>query len=191
MKTQKEKDEIFERNKNLVYLVLKEMHLYYRVDELYDIGLIGMTRGINKYDETKGFKETTFLTRCIRNEILKFLTKENRRKDIKVTSYNIEINEDSEMIIEFIPDEKINIQEDLNKKAENNMVKIALKKIKPKYQKILISYFGIGCQPKTMQQIGLELGISYQAVGRKIKSGLKEIKKVLEERYEYTDKTRY
>lgn len=188
MKPQKEKEEICERNKNLVYLVLKEMHLYYRLDELYDIGLIGMAKGINKYDKTKGFKESTFLTKCIKNEILHFITRE---KIINVTSYNVEISDDGAMLVDFIEDEKINIQEDLNKKAEKNMVRVALKRIKPFYQEVLIPYFGIGCESKSMKEIGNDLGISYQAVGTRIKRGLEKVKKILEERYEYNDKTRY
>ena len=40
-------------NINLVYHILKKMGLYDKLDEYYDIGIIGLVKASKKYDKSK------------------------------------------------------------------------------------------------------------------------------------------
>lgn len=71
------KEKIIQDHEKIINFVLKKMHLTHRKDSLYDAGLIGFTLGINSYDENRGIKLLTYLYKCIKNEILKALNKEN------------------------------------------------------------------------------------------------------------------
>ena len=48
------------------------------LDDYIQIGLIGLLKAIRNYDSEKS-KFSTFATVCIRNEILKFIKKQNRQ----------------------------------------------------------------------------------------------------------------
>ncbi len=42
-------------------------------DDLISIGSIGLIKGINSFDNSKGIKLSTYISRCVENEILMFL----------------------------------------------------------------------------------------------------------------------
>lgn len=189
MKTEKEKEEMYLKHKNLIYLILRKIGVYYKLDELYDVAIIGLVRGINTYDKNKGIKESSYLTICIQNEIFKQLDKDQRQ--IKAASLNCEISEDGDMLIDFIPDKTIDIQEELNKRAERNMVKVAISKIKPIYQEVIIPYFGINCKSKSLNEIGKDLNMTSRGVANRLKYGLRDLRKVLKDRYDYSKRCRY
>ena len=52
------KSQLFIQNQKLIMLVLKNMNLMRRFDDLYDVGLIGFTKALNNYDENK-FKDSS------------------------------------------------------------------------------------------------------------------------------------
>ena len=58
--------EIFE-NENLIYFVLKQKNL--SPEEFYDLGMIGLIKGIKSFDPSKGYARSTYLVACIKNEI--------------------------------------------------------------------------------------------------------------------------
>ena len=79
--TDQEKNEMFKRNEKLIYLAIKRVGLIKKDKEVYDIGLIGITKGINTYDKNMGYKETTYLYKCIYNELVRFI-RVNYKRDM-------------------------------------------------------------------------------------------------------------
>ena len=78
-------------DRGLIYLVLNQMNLRNKEDEYFDVGLVGLAKGIKTYDKTKGYQRSTYYVKCIKNEICKELCFENRDKRIK-GKYNISLN---------------------------------------------------------------------------------------------------
>lgn len=56
--------------KYLIHKNFKNPPEGFMVEDLFQIGLIGLSKGIKSFDLTKGIKPVTYLARCIHNEIL-------------------------------------------------------------------------------------------------------------------------
>ena len=71
-------DELISHNLRLVAHVIKKYYSSYSdQDDLISIGTIGLIKGINSYDQSKGTKLATYAARCIENAILS--QRNNRR----------------------------------------------------------------------------------------------------------------
>ena len=65
---------LIERNLRLVAHVAKKYsNSKVDQDDLISIGSIGLIKGINSFDDSKGVKLATYVSRCIDNEILMHL----------------------------------------------------------------------------------------------------------------------
>ena len=89
------KNILVEKNLRLVvYIAKKFENSGVNIEDLISIGTIGLMKAINSYDLDKNIKLATYASRCIENEILMFLRKNNKIK----TEISIDepINIDSE-----------------------------------------------------------------------------------------------
>lgn len=139
-------------------------------DDLISIGTIGLIKGINSFDVNKGSKLSTYVSRCIDNEILMHL------RSIKKLNAEIYLNEP---IGKDKDDNIVTLQEVLenDEKSIEDVVDIKIK-IKNLYQKmkeilkdrektILELRFGLnGNKPKTQNEIAGMMGISRSYVSR-------------------------
>lgn len=65
---------MIERNLRLVAHVCKKYTITnVEQDDLISIGTIGLIKGINSFDKSKGVRLATYVARCIDNEILMHL----------------------------------------------------------------------------------------------------------------------
>lgn len=76
------RDTLIERNIRLVPMMI---HRYFRnttweEEDLFGIGTIGLVKAIDSYKVGSGISLSTYAATCIRNEILKSLRKEKRRR---------------------------------------------------------------------------------------------------------------
>ena len=75
------KNVLIERNLRLVaHISKKYTSPSVSLDDLISIGTIGLIKGINSYNSKKGVKLSTYISRCIENEILMFLRRSNKLK---------------------------------------------------------------------------------------------------------------
>ena len=64
---------LIERNLRLVvYIAKKFENTGIGIEDLISIGTIGLIKGINSYQKSKGVKLATYVARCIENEILMY-----------------------------------------------------------------------------------------------------------------------
>ena len=71
MKLTNEQQKIVEDNLALVHYVVNKQ---YNGDEDYaSIGALGLIKGVATFDESKGYCRSTYLIKCIRNEIYRLL----------------------------------------------------------------------------------------------------------------------
>ncbi len=63
----------------MMYSILKKYGLYNKRDDYIDICYIGYAKALKKYDSSKS-KATTYIYKCIENELLQCLRKENAIK---------------------------------------------------------------------------------------------------------------
>lgn len=124
-------------NVNLIYLVLKRLDLYDDHEEYFDLGMIGLVKGAKSFNKKLGYNPSTYLYRCIYNEIAYYL----RRKELKTISINNSIDEEH-TFEDIIPDKKT-VESDYFSHLDSILIKEAIKKLTPKEQLIINVTFGL------------------------------------------------
>lgn len=200
-------EEMAKRYINLIYVVLKDLGLNTAdgINDYYDVGMMGLLKGIRIYDYTKNYSPTTILFRTIRAEILSQIEKERalkRGKGIKPLSletpqlnrYNDEYIHLEELIgtKKNILDKLIEIEERTEikrkRKEKEAIQKKVLKKVyneidkfKPLHKEIIYSFYGVrGRDVKTILQLEKEYNLSHGYPRKIMKIKFKEIREKIE-----------
>lgn len=178
------KDKLISHNLRLVAHVIKKYYSAYSdQDDLISIGTIGLIKGINSFDATKGARLATYAAKCIENEILMyFRTKKNKEQYVLLGD---PIDMDSEgnplTVMDVVCDEA-NLPEDVEHKMRAERVLKLVDKIKDERErKIIIMRYGLNNQkPKTQREVASELGISRSYVSRIEKKVLEKLRRDFE-----------
>ena len=181
-------EELYNEHKALIYMAIKQKHLYWSTDDewqkYYDAGEIGLLKGIRTYDETKGYKISTYLFACISREILRVIQLDNMPKRKNPYGKDISLNQivdddssDPSELIDFIPAD-IDIEKEIEDKIKLEHLYEALEHLKNKRSKeVIILYYGLyGNKEHTLEEIGSELGITKQRVSSLRDRGIKKLK---------------
>lgn len=118
------KDVLIERNLRLVAHIAKKYSSNSNsIDDLISIGTVGLIKGINSYNSKKGVKLSTYISRCIENEILMYFR--NSKKLNQEVYLNEPIGKDKD-------DNVITLQEVLenNERSIEDSIDLKLKEIK-------------------------------------------------------------
>lgn len=103
------RNELIEHNLRLVAHIVKKYDIQKEsTDDLISVGTIGLIKGIDTFDASKGRKLTTYISRCIENEILMYLRSIKRKYQTVSLDENIGMEkEDSEItLLDILKDEK-------------------------------------------------------------------------------------
>lgn len=161
---------LIEHNLRLVAHIIKK---YYAVtseqDDLISIGTIGLIKGIDTFDHTKGTRLATYVARCIENEILMHLRAQ--KKNSVVVSMDDPIETDCEgnpLTLMDVIYEDNTIVEDIDLEDNTRILYSLIEKIDSMREKeIIIKRYGLyGFSPRTQREIAKELGISRSYVSR-------------------------
>ena len=76
----KAKEKLINHNMRLVAHVCKKYNGAAEADDLLSVGSIGLIKGINSYQKDKGSQLSTYVSRCIENEILMLLRSNKKHK---------------------------------------------------------------------------------------------------------------
>ena len=163
---------LIEHNLRLVvYLAKKFENTGICVEDLISIGTIGLIKGINTFNPSKKIKLATYASRCIENEILMYLRRNNKVK-LEV-SFDEPLNVDwdgNELLLSDIlgTDEDI-IYRDMENEEETRLLKAAVEKLGPREKQIICLRYGIGQkdgQEMTQKEVADLLGISQSYISR-------------------------
>lgn len=162
---------LIEKNLRLVAHVCKKyVTTNIEQDDLISIGTIGLIKGINSFDVNKGARLSTYVSRCIDNEILMYLRSIKKLnsevylndaigkdKDDNIVTLE-EVLENDEKSIEDVVDLKMKV-----KKLYTKMKEV----LKDRERTIIELRFGLnGQKPKTQNEIANSMGISRSYVSR-------------------------
>lgn len=104
---------MFENNKNLVWEVIKNMHIYatkdMNLEDYYQIGCMGLLKAIDKFDSSKGTAFSTYAYITIKNELKSYFKNSNNSHNKingETTSYNQQVKgqDDHMEIIDSVVD---------------------------------------------------------------------------------------
>lgn len=179
------KNILIEHNLRLVAHIAKKYSDENNLEDLISIGTIGLIKGINTFNPDKNPRLSSYIARCIENEVL--MTLRSNKKLQKEISIDESIGTDREgnnmTFSDILTAENSDISEIIFEKLESKKLYAAMKKVlTPNEQNIIYWRYGLGnTRKKTQKEIADILGISRSYVSRIEKRCLERLAKELYE----------
>lgn len=175
------RQKLIEHNLRLVVYVAKKFgNCDVEVEDLISIGSLGLIKAVNSYKSDKNIKIATYASKCIENEILMYLRKISKQK--QVMSLDEPLNVDSEgnelVLSDLIPSDSDCPQEDMEKSTEKQILWKIIGKLASREKEIMVLRFGLeGGEELTQKEVADSLGISQSYISRLEKKIVVRIKK--------------
>ena len=187
-KLQEEQDEnakalLIEHNLRLVVYIAKKFdNTGVGVEDLISIGTIGLIKSINTYNPGKNIKLATYASRCIENEILMYLRRNNKHKlEVSIDEpLNVDWDGNELLLSDILGTEEDVIYKDMEEQAEKKVLFRAVKRLSGREQTIVKLRFGIGTDQNrelTQKEVATLLGISQSYISRLEKKIMSRLKK--------------
>ena len=152
---------LVERNLRLVvYIAKKFENTGIGIEDLISIGTIGLMKGVNTFNADKKIKLATYASRCIENEILMFLRKNNRIKG--EVSIDEPLNKDGDgnelLLSEILGTDPDITSRALEDEVDKKLLKASILKLNSREKNIMEMRFGfITGKEKTQKEVADEL----------------------------------
>lgn len=177
------KNKLIEHNLRLVAHIAKRYASNEQeMEELISIGSIGLIKAINSFSSDKGYKISTYASKCVENEILMNIRATKKQKSEVSMNAIIGTDKDGndmELVETLDSDAKDAIDTIYDKVVSQQVLDYINNKLSKREQYIMNLRYGMnGFQQKTQQQIADELGISRSYVSRietKVQNKLKKV----------------
>ena len=162
---------LIERNLRLVAHICKKYSTTnIEQDDLISIGTIGLIKGINSFESSKGVRLATYVSRCIDNEILMHLrsTKKLGAEVYLDDPIGKDKDDNTVTLQEVLENNDRSIEEEVDLKFKIKKLYLKMKEVlKLREKTILELRFGLdGNKPRTQNQIAQMMGISRSYVSR-------------------------
>lgn len=175
---------LIERNLRLVvYIAKKFENTGIGLEDLVSIGTIGLIKGVNTYRGDKNTKLATYASRCIENEILMYMRKNNNAKGN--ISIDEPLNTDSEgnelSLADILGTDPEIVIRPLEDKVDRELLSASLKKLCEREREIISLRFGLtGEDELTQKEVAEKLGISQSYISRLEKRIIFRLKKEIQ-----------
>ena len=174
---------LIEHNLRLVvYIARKFDNTGVGVEDLISIGTIGLIKAINTFNPVKNIKLATYASRCIENEILMYLRRNNKTKlEVSIDEpLNVDWDGNELLLSDILGTDEDIIYRDLEDETERKLLNAAIDRLNPREQKIVKLRFGLGREQEdemTQKEVADLLGISQSYISRLEKKIMKRLKK--------------
>lgn len=178
--------QLIEHNMRLVAHIVKKYSSTAEADDLISAGSIGLIKGINSYNIEKGAGLSTYVARCIENEILMLLrsNKKHMIVDSLDETLGSDSGDDSDMsLMDTIPEKD---EDDVFFKVNNGMLMETIDKIMreklSKREYFVVKYrYGLNNSPAyTQREVADMLDISRSYISRIEKKALSILRAYLD-----------
>ena len=182
------KNALIERNLRLVvYIARKFENTGINIEDLISIGTIGLIKAINTFKPEKNIKLATYASRCIENEILMYLRRNNKtRTEISIDEpLNVDWEGNELLLSDILGTDADLIYKDIEDEVDKTLLKKALTKLSDREQKIINLRFGINGSgnEKTQKEVADMLGISQSYISRLEKKIISRLRKEINKFY--------
>lgn len=176
---------LIEHNLRLVVYIAKKFdNTGIGVEDLISIGTIGLIKSINTFNPDKNIKLATYASRCIENEILMYLRRNNKTKlEVSIDEpLNVDWDGNELLLSDILGTEEDVIYKDIESEVERKLLLKAITKLNEREQTIINLRFGLGTvdgKEMTQKEVAQLLGISQSYISRLEKKIMKRLKKEL------------
>lgn len=181
---QKARDTLIEHNLRLVVYVAKryDNSTNCPLEDLISIGTIGLVKAINTFKADKNIKLATYASRCIENEILMYLRKNNKiRYEISLDEpLNIDYDGNELLLGDIVGTDDDLVEQEIMKSDQRKLFYEALKDLNEREKEILILRYGLSNHDElTQKDVAKLLGISQSYISRLEKKIIKKLRNQL------------
>ena len=152
---------LVERNLRLVvYIAKKFENTGIGIEDLISIGTIGLMKGVNTFNSDKNIKLATYASRCIENEILMYLKKNNKIKG--EISIDEPLNKDCDgnelLLSDILGTDSDIISRDIEDEVDKTLLRASILKLNDREKNIMEMRFGFKTgKEKTQKEVADEL----------------------------------
>ncbi len=177
------KSTLIEHNLRLVVYIAKKFdNTGVGVEDLISIGTIGLIKAINTFNPIKKIKLATYASRCIENEILMYLRRNNKTKmEVSIDEpLNVDWDGNELLLSDILGTDEDVIYRDIEQEVEKTLLGKAISKLNDREQTIIKLRFGLyapDMKEKTQKEVADLLGISQSYISRLEKRIIKRLKK--------------
>ena len=172
---------LIEHNLRLVvYIARKFENTGINIEDLISIGTIGLIKAVNTFNPEKKIKLATYASRCIENEILMYLRRNNKmRSEISFDEpLNVDWDGNELLLSDVLGTEDDIITKGIEEQVNRKLLAKALYTLNDREKQIMELRFGLGGQEeKTQKDVADLLGISQSYISRLEKRIIKRLRK--------------
>ncbi len=175
------KKSLIEHNLRLVvYIARKFENTGVYVEDLISIGTIGLIKAINTFRPEKNIKLATYASRCIENEILMYLRK-NQSRHVEVSidePLNVDWDGNELLLSDILGTDNDVICRNIEHEVDCQLLDDAISHLSNREQQIMRLRFGLGgIKERTQKEVADLLGISQSYISRLEKRIISRLKK--------------
>ena len=176
---------LIEHNLRLVVYIAKKFdNTGVGVEDLISIGTIGLIKSINTFNPEKNIKLATYASRCIENEILMYLRRNNKTKlEVSIDEpLNVDWDGNELLLSDILGTDEDVIYKDIENEVERKLLLKAIDRLSDREKTIIQLRFGLGKgsgKEMTQKEVAEMLGISQSYISRLEKKIMKRLKKEL------------
>ena len=174
---------LIEHNLRLVVYIAKKFdNTGVGVEDLISIGTIGLIKAINTFNPEKNIKLATYASRCIENEILMYLRRNNKTKlEVSIDEpLNVDWDGNELLLSDILGTDEDVIYRDIETEVEKKLLNKAIEHLSGRERTIIELRFGINSKNDnelTQKEVADLLGISQSYISRLEKKIMKRLKK--------------
>ena len=152
------------------------------MEDLISIGTIGLIKAINTFNPLKNIKLATYASRCIENEILMYLRRNNKvRYEVSIDEpLNVDWDGNELLLSDILGTDENVISKDLEEEVDKRLLRMALDKLNDRERDSIELRFGINQRDgkeRTQKEVADMMGISQSYISRLEKKIMKRLKK--------------
>ncbi|MBR1693050.1 MAG: RNA polymerase sporulation sigma factor SigE [Lachnospiraceae bacterium] len=174
---------LIEHNLRLVVYIAKKFdNTGIGVEDLISIGTIGLIKSINTYKPDKNIKLATYASRCIENEILMYLRRNNKTKlEVSIDEpLNVDWDGNELLLSDILGTDEDVIYKDIEDEVERKILRKAISRLSERERTIINLRFGLerpDGKEMTQKEVADLLGISQSYISRLEKKIMKRLKR--------------
>ena len=174
---------LIERNLRLVAHIMKKYYAQTADQEdLISIGTIGLIKGINTFDSSKGARLATYAARCVEIEILMYF-RSQRKTAQDVSLYDsIETGTDGTplALMDVVSEESDLLEQVASRQMQMELRQAVQTHLTEQEKRIIMLRYGLeGEEPKRQREVAQITGISRSYVSRIEKRALGKLRKAM------------
>ena len=175
---------LIERNLRLVAHIMKKYYAQTADQEdLISIGTIGLIKGIESFDASKGARLATYAARCVENEILMYFRSQKKSsQDVSLSDYIETANDGAALSLMDVVAQEEDLLETISDREDiRKMINAVDRVLTEQERQVIVLRYGLGAEPPRRQREVADItGISRSYVSRIEKRALQKLRQVLQ-----------